>query len=59
MRIKANRPLIRHTYVFGLSEVMNFITRVIIRASGRRNIEIVDSEHDAHQRASQPNQPAA
>jgi len=30
---------------------MTFITRVIIRASGRQNIELVPSEREAHERA--------
>lgn len=51
MRIKENRALIARTFVYGLSDVMTFVARVIIRASGRDNIELVDSEADAYERA--------
>jgi hypothetical protein len=51
MRTKENRPLISRTFVFGLSDTMRFVARVIVRASGRRNIEMVDTEEEAHARA--------
>lgn len=48
---KEQRPLIRHTFVFGLSEAMTFALRVVLRVSGRDNIELVGSEAEAFQRA--------
>jgi hypothetical protein len=52
MRIRENRSLISRTFVFGLSETMNVVARVILRASGRTNIELLTSEEQAHARAS-------
>jgi anti-anti-sigma regulatory factor len=51
MRTKENRPLISRTFVFGLSDTMRFVGQVIVRASGRKNIEMVDTEEEAHARA--------
>jgi hypothetical protein len=48
MRIRENRQLISRTFVFGLSDTMLFIARVVLRASGRDNIDLVESEADAH-----------
>jgi hypothetical protein len=48
---KENRPFIRHTFVFGLSDTMAFVLRVILRASGRDNIDLVGSEAEAFDRA--------
>ncbi len=51
MRVKENRALIRRTFVYGLSEAMTFVARVVVRASGRENIELVESEAEARTRA--------
>lgn len=51
MRMKDNRPLIGHTFIFGLSDTMRVVARVIIRASGRTNVHLVDSERQAHEAA--------
>ncbi len=51
MNTKDNRPFIRRTFVFGLSDRMSFAARVILRASGRDNIEVVDTEEEAFARA--------
>ncbi|MFW6051832.1 MAG: hypothetical protein ACODAU_11695 [Myxococcota bacterium] len=51
MRMKENRPLIGRTFIFGLSDAMQFAARVVIRASGRTNVHMVDSEREAHEAA--------
>jgi hypothetical protein len=53
MNTRDNRPFIRHTFVYGLSDPMNFAARVILRVSGRDNIEVVGSEQEAFARASE------
>ena len=47
MRMKQNRGLIRRSAVFGLSERLTTVVRIILRASGRTNVRIFDTRDAA------------
>ena len=47
MRMKQNRGLIHRSAVFGLSERLTTVVRIILRASGRTNVRIFDTRDAA------------
>jgi hypothetical protein len=47
MRMKKNREFILRSAVFGLSDRISTVVRIILRASGRTNVKIFETRGDA------------
>ena len=46
-RMKDNRQFIRRSAMFGLAGPMHFAARVVLRASGRKDVRVFDSRQEA------------